>query len=396
MLAYLFERFPSFGQTFCYREIAELQHQGVSPALFSIRRPTNEPAQEWDRAIVRDVHYLPDESKLLHEVERATRKGKLPRSAVRDLSDWGRKSDFLRLQQAAWLGLELQARGVKHVHVHFAGMAARTAYWVARFFGTAFSFTAHANDIFAPREFEISLGKLVQAAKAVVTVSDYSLEYLDKKFPGYASKMQRIYNGIELARFIPADFSSSRPRIISVGRLIEKKGFHDLLEACRLLHDKGHNFVCEIIGEGPLEESLQEQITHSGLTNITRLLGPLPEHEVIRRLAQSQVFALPCQVEADGGMDNLPTVLMEAMAAGLPIVATPIAGVPEMVVSEKTGFLVPENKPEQLATALERLMMDRALAQSFGAAGRLRAHELFSIVNSAQDLIRLFRRTGAI
>src|SRR5436189_4016751 len=159
--AYLFERFPSFGQTFCYREVAELARQGITPPIFSIRNPKDEPPQEWDARIVRRVHYLPGEERLLDDVQRASKKRKLSSEIVAALDEWGRRTDFLRLYQAVYIGLRLQELGIRHVHAHFAGMAARTAFWIDKFFSMPFSFTAHANDIFAPREFEIGLDKLV-------------------------------------------------------------------------------------------------------------------------------------------------------------------------------------------------------------------------------------------
>ncbi len=394
-LAYLFERFPSFTQTFCYREIGELRRQGVSPAIFSVRHPGDEPAQDWDPAIVRQVEYLPRDEQLVKEVDRALRKGKLPAQAADEIAAWGRKTDFLRLYQAAWLGPRLQTLGVRHLHAHFAGLAARTAWWVERFFGIGFSFTAHANDIFAPKPFEVSLGALVGAARAVVTVSEFGVQFLREKFPAAATRVHRVYNGIELDRFEPAEMSETPPAIISIGRLIEKKGFGDLIEACRLLREHGGHFRCQIIGEGPLESVLQEQIGRAGLTSEVTLAGPLPQAEVIRRLARSTVFALPCVAEAGGGMDNLPTVVMEAMAAGLPVVSTAIAGLPEMVEEGVTGFLVPEKRPAALAGALERLCADRSLARSLGQAGRKRAFALFRIEESAQRLRALFQECGA-
>jgi glycosyltransferase involved in cell wall biosynthesis len=393
-LAYLFERFPSFTQTFCYREIGELRRQGLAPAIFSVRRPVNEPAQNWDSAIVREIEYLPGDEQLVTEVDRALRKGKLPARVAHEIAAWGRKTDFLRLYQAAWLGPRLQTLGVRHVHAHFAGLAARTAYWIERFFGIGFSFTAHANDIFAPKPFEISLGALIGAARAVVTVSDFGANFLREKFPDAAKKVDRIYNGIELDRFERADPTAALPAIISIGRLIAKKGFHDLIEACRLLQERGLDFRCEIIGEGPLDDVLQEQIATAGLTGQVTLAGPLPQVEVIIRLARSTLFALPCVTETGGGMDNLPTVVMEAMAAGLPVVSTAIAGLPEMVAEGVTGLLVPENQPGALADALGRLCADRDLARSLGEAGRERAVELFRIEESAQRLRVLFQHCG--
>jgi len=390
-LAYLFERFPSFTQTFCYREIVELRRQGAFPAVFSIRRPVGEPAQDWDPEVVREVNYLPPDEELVREVDAARRKGSLPAKVVSEIAAWGRKTDFLRLYQAAFLGPKLQARGVRHVHAHFAGMAARTAWWIERFFGIGFSFTAHANDFFAPKPFEVSLGKLVEAARAVVTVSDFGVGFLREKFPAAAGKMHRVYNGIDLACFRPPDFFVAPPGIISIGRLIEKKGFADLIEACRLLRTRGIDFRCAIIGEGPLQSALVEQINRANLSNAVLLAGPLPQSEVIDQLASATVFALPCVAEKDGGMDNLPTVVMEAMAAALPVVSTPLGGVPEMVDDGVTGLLVPADEPAALAEGCARLLADRSLATSLGRAGRRRAQDLFSIERSVDSLRAIFR-----
>lgn len=395
-LAYLFERFPSFTQTFCYREIVALDALGVTPAIFAVRRPGDEPAQDWDLAITRETEYLPADDQLVREVDRALRKGKLPTTAVREISAWGRKTDFLRLYQAAYLGPRLEALGVRHLHAHFAGLAARTAWWIERLFGISFSFTAHANDIFAPKPLEISLGKLIQSARAVVTVSDFGVHFLREKFPGEACKIYRVYNGIDLNRFRRADPGMPPAAIISVGRLIEKKGFTDLVEACQLLRAQGIAFRCEIIGEGPLEAELRAQIDRCGLADVVTLPGPLPQHKVIERLAHSTVFALPCVTEAGGGMDNLPTVLMEAMAAGLPVVSTALGGVPEMVVNGVTGFLVPERAPSALADALARVMGDRVVAHSLGEAGRQRAIDYFSIEKNVQLLRGLFQQFDAL
>ncbi len=395
-LAYLFERFPSFTQTFCYREIEELRRQGAAPAILSVRRPVDEPAQDWDPAIVREVEYLPNDEQLVREVDRALRRGKLPAGAAEEIKIWGRKTDFLRLAQAAWLGPRLQELGVRHLHAHFAGLAARTAWWIERFFGIGFSFTAHANDIFAPKPFEISLKKLTGSARAVVTVSDFGVRFLRKKFPEAAGKIHRVYNGIELERFTRADFATPVPVILSIGRLMEKKGFADLIEACRILQEREVKFRCEIIGEGPLEPALREQIERAGLTSVVALAGPLPQAEVTRRLAGSTVFALPCVAEAGGGMDNLPTVLMEAMAASLPVISTELGGVPEMVLEGRTGFLVPERQPAALAEALHRILAAPAEARSLGEAGWQRAAELFAIRGSVQQLRDLFSEAGAL
>ena len=385
--AYLFERFPSFGQTFCYREVAELARQGVTPPIFSIRKPKDEPPQDWDKRVVERVHYLPEEKELLDEVRRASQKQKITREVLAALDEWGRRTDFLRLYQAVYIGGRLQRSGISHIHAHFAGMAARTAFWIQKFFGISFSFTAHANDIFAPRDFEIDLDKLVEVARAAVTETDYSKKFLQERFPDRADKIYRIYNGLNLAEFRRADFSPASPTIIAVGRLIDKKGFADLIQACRLLGERGKSFRCQIFGEGPLEEKLRRQIEELKLQNCVEVPGPKPQHEIKKYLAAGTVFVLPSVIDPEGGRDNLPTVIMEAMATGLPVVSTGIGGIPEMVIDNETGLLVSAGDASGLADAIEKVIADLSLARRLGENGYRRAVELFSIEKNVRELL---------
>jgi len=385
--AYLFERFPSFGQTFCYREVAELARQGVTPPIFSIRKPKDEPPQDWDKRIVEGVDYLPEEEELLDEVRRASQKERLTGEVIAALSEWGRRPDFLRLYQAVHVGVRLRQMRIEHVHAHFAGMAARTAFWIQKFFGISFSFTGHANDIFAPRNFEIGLRSLVDAARVIVTETDFAEKFLRERFPEHADRIHRIYNGLTIAGFRRANFSSASPLIVAVGRLIDKKRFADLIRACRLLMERGRSFRCEIIGEGPLEKELHQQIHDLDLQNYVKLLGPKPQHEIAEHLAMGTVFVLPSVIDASGGMDNLPTVIMEAMATGLPVISTPIGGIPEMVVQNETGVLVPAGDSSALASAIERVIADFSLARRLGENGYKRANELFSIEKNVRELL---------
>ena len=387
--AYLFERFPSFGQTFCYREVAELARQGITPPIFSVRNPKDEPPQDWDARIAKRVHYLPEERELLDDVRQASKNRKLTAEIVAALDEWGRRTDFLRLYQAVYVGLRLQEMGIGHVHAHFMGMAARTAFWIHKFFPLTFSFTAHANDIFAPRNFEVGLDKLVDTARVIVTVSDHAKKFLQERFPERADRIRRIYNGLNLAEFGRADFSSAPPLILAVGRLIAKKGFADLIGACGLIVERGKSFQCEIIGEGPLENELRGQIERLNLQNRVVLPGAKQQREVRQRLAAANVFVLPSVIDPEGGMDNLPTVIMEAMATGLPVVSTKIGGIPEMVVENETGFLLRPGDAVALADAIEKVINNLSLAQKLGQAGCERAQELFSIEKNVRELCAL-------
>jgi glycosyltransferase involved in cell wall biosynthesis len=369
--------------------VAELDRQEIAPPIFSIRNPKEEPPQDWDPRIVDRVHYLPEEKELLEDVRRSSKKRKLSTDIVDALDEWGRRTDFLRLHQAVYVGLRLREMEIVHVHAHFAGMAARTAFWINKFFGITFSFTAHANDIFSPRQFEIGLDKLIETARAIITETDYATRFLRERFPHRADRVHRIYNGLNFAEFGRADFTSAPPLIIAVGRLIAKKGFADLIRACASLAQRGKSFRCEIIGEGPLENELRGQIDELGLENEVMLSGAKPQPQLRQCLATANIFVLPSVVDAEGGMDNLPTVIMEAMATGLPVVSTDIGGIPEMVIDNQTGFLVEPSDPIAMAAAIEMVINDRSLAGRLGRSGYERAQALFSIEKNVRELYAL-------
>jgi len=212
---------------------------------------------------------------------------------------------------------------------------------------------------------------------------------LRERFPDRADRIYRVYNGLDLALFRRANFASAPPLIVAVGRLIAKKGFADLIRACRLLMERRKSFRCEIIGEGPLEEDLHQQIAQLGLQGCVELPGAKPQHEIRKYFAAASAFVLPSVIDPDGGMDNLPTVIMEAMAAGLPVISTAVGGIPEMVIQSETGFLVPPGDVAALAGAIERLFNEIGLPRRLGERGFQRAKELFSIEKNVRSLLAL-------
>jgi len=387
VLAYLFERFPKFSQTFCYREIAELFRQGVRPVIFSLRASDRGPELNWDPAIVSAVHQLPEGDVFARLADEAS--ASLPRAVRKTLHEWRGKDDSLRLHQATYIGKRLQRLGVHHLHVHFAGMAARTAFWIKRFFGIEYSLTVHANDIFVPNDFEIGLFQIFSTASAIVAVSDFAANRLRDRFSDTGSRVYRIYNGIDCDSFQPAE-PSLPPLILSIGRLISKKGSDVLIDACASLRNSGQEFRCEIIGEGPLSAELQARIDRHGLGKQVLLVGPKTQADIAARLSRATLLVLPCRVDADGAMDNLPTVVMEAMASSLPVVSTDVGGVAEMVRDGETGLLVSQNDPVATAEAIARLLDDVELARSFGREGRKRAKEIFSIEKNVCTLREIF------
>ncbi len=395
-LAYVFERFPTFTQTFCVREVMELERQGIEPLIFSVRDTRDEVPRHFPEELYQRVHFLPEEKKLIEWVKVAKERNELPQQVVLSLRHWGERPDKMRLYEAAYIGRKMMEAGVAHSHSHFAGIGARVGWWLKYCYDFTFSFTGHANDIFVSAGVDVNLDRLMADADLVVTVSDYTAGDLKRRFPGAAGRVERVYNGLEIDRFRVERRTTQPPLLFGVGRLIEKKGWDDLITACSFLKQKGRAFRCVIAGEGPLEEELRAQIAQLGVGDCVELAGATRQERIIELLGETEIFVLPCVTEKDGGKDNLPTVLMEAMAARVPCVSTRLAGVPEMVAEGETGLLVDERKPADFALAVERLLDDPALRLRMGEAGLKRAQALFAKEVTTAQLARLLVSHGLV
>ena len=393
--AYLHETFPDPTKTFVYREVAAMVELGMAPVVFSIRRPNDEEAARME-AIDLEVRYLPEETELREMIDRE--RSSFSASQRRALSHWrGQRGDSTRVFEALWLARELRKLGIRHVHAHFAGLASRAAWLTRELWGVTYSFTGHADDIFTPEQKPITLEMLVRDARFIATETDYSRERLEREYPAARGKTHRVFNGIAFSARAPEDASPKpEPRIVSVGRLVEKKGFPHLIQACATLRDRGIPFGCDIVGGGPLESELRGLIAGGGLEAKVLLHGAQPQSEVRRLMGTARVFALAAQVEGDGGSDNLPTVIMEAMAAGLPVVSTRVAGIPEMVDENSSGRLVEPGEIGAFADGLAEYLRNPDLSRQHGARGRERAEEKFAVSQAARCLAELLVKKAGV
>jgi glycosyltransferase involved in cell wall biosynthesis len=392
--AYLFERFPSFVQTFVYREAEEMIRQGMNPWLVSVRKP-EDPGPLAAR-MDGDIFYLPEEKSLRQEVDSRRSEGKVGWRAHKAIPRHRGEKDSQRMFEAVWIAPELKARGIRHVHAHFGGMATRTAYWLKKLFGFTYSFTGHANDIFCDTEFSLTNADLAREARFIVTETDYARRWMEERYPFTKGRVFRVFNGIDPGGFFPRQLEGAVPRIVSVGRYVGKKGFDILIDACAVLRDRGIEFSCDIIGGGPLQEVLERMVCDRNVGEYVRILGPRPQEEVRRALAESQVFALACQPDEEGGSDNLPTVIAEAMLTGIPCISTNLAGVPEMIDDGVNGLLVQPRNATALADGLERLLVDREFANRLAQAGLASAREKFSIEKSVRELRELLSKKARV
>jgi glycosyltransferase involved in cell wall biosynthesis len=371
--------YPRFSETFVVGELLAHQRAGLDVHVFSLRPPVEGRFHEMLARVRAPVVYLPACGQRCERLWRdlADAAGALP-GLFRQLEAL-RDQAARDLHQGVLLAREVRERGITHLHAHFGTVAAGVARIAARLAGVPYSFTAHAKDIYWEGVDEAALRARVADAAAIVTVSDYNVARLRALHPPAAARIHRVYTGIDLDRFAFRDPAARPPVVVAVGRLVEKKGFPDLVDACALLAADGRDFSCRIVGAGPLAPALEERIAAAGVADRVELLGPRSQDEVRELVAGAAVLAAPCRVADDGDRDGLPTVLLESMALGTPCVSTPVTGIPEAVRDDETGLLVPQRDPAALAAALERLLADAELRARLGRAARALVERRFDI-----------------
>lgn len=284
-----------------------------------------------------------------------------------------------------------RAEDVDHIHsqwIHSGGTVAMYGAWLL---GKPFSFTGHAADLFRER---VALKDKIKRADFIVCISDFHRRfYLDNG--ARPEQLIVVYCGIDPHHFTPnrRKRAPGEPfHILSAGRLVGKKGFPILIEACGLMRDRGFDFRCTIGGSGPDEAALRALVSASKLDDVITLTGTaLKQEEIPGFMASGDVYTLPCVWAADNDVDGLPQMLMEAMACGLPAVSTDLVGIPDLIHDRETGLLVQPNDAEGLANALMRLADDDLMAERLAEAGREHLVEIFDINRCLEPLLTRYR-----
>lgn len=373
-VGYVLRKFPVLSETFILNEILALEARGVEVHIFPLA-PTRDPRfHEGVTRMKATMHYVPgaaDWRTLLRHARRlAARDPAAYRRRLLSVLRTGRPMLLWRFLQASWVADRARRLGVCHLHAHFANRPATVAQQASALIGIPFSFTAHAFDIYREVDHRV-LARKMRDARFTVTVSRYNVEFLKTVGNGSASRIELIRNGIDLTRFRPARRPPDGPfSILTVARLVEKKGLALLVEACRDLRDRGLDFRCEIVGKGGQRAQLERLIREWDLSGQVTLAGPLPQQEIVDRYHRAHVLVLPCIVGEDGNRDGLPVSIVEALACGLPVVSTDVTGIPEAVRDGDNGVIVPSGDVAALTAAIERLMLDRDLLGRLAATAR--------------------------
>lgn len=401
-VAYVLKGYPRLSELFIASEINRLESLGVGMRLYVVK-PVDEERRHpvVDRVKATPV-YLPAMTSLSDEsmarwlagnvrsyrgpLVRTLRRRPvaLARAAAaavaqswRARKGWKPRKIYVKeLLLAVCLADELAgATDVKRLHGHFAHGTTTITWLASMITGLPFSFTGHAKDIYQTSLNPAGLlERKMRAAEFVVTCTHANRLHLEAIAPGVAVHV--VYHGLN-ADFAPLaaqcdhHHGPERFRVVSVGRLVEKKGFDILVDAIEQLVDRGVELEVAIAGEdGDHGDAIRRRITEKGLDDVITLVGPLSQQELFEEYRRSSVFALACRITDDGDRDGIPNVLMEAMATGLPVISTDVSGIPELVVDGENGLLVEPESPAALADAIARVAKDPALAASLGSAGR--------------------------
>lgn len=399
-IAYIVSRFPHLPETFILREMIHVEKFGWQVELYPLiiqRQPVvHEEAQSWvarahavpwfsldllkaniSRLFTRPAQYV----SLLWRVVRENMQS--PKFLVRAL---------LLFPRAVWMADRFQQQGITHIHAHYATHPALVAWLINQLTGITYSVTVHAHDIFVEKPM---LATKLQGSDFVSSISEFNRKYLADLLGSWVNEKTKIVRcGIEpsyyrVTKQVQPD-ASKRLEIISVGSLQPYKGHIYLVKACAMLLARGIPFRCRIIGGGDLRPLLERTIQENHLEDHVKLLGPRTQDEVSRFLQTANCYVQPSVVTSTGKMEGIPVALMEAMASRVPVIATAISGVPELVRPGETGWLVPPEDVEALANALSDVYKNPAEAAHRADLGQKWVLEEFELSSNVRKLASLF------
>lgn len=397
---YISSVLPALSETFVYRELFALRARGLQVEAASVRPPEAAfgPAtlQELTRSVIR---VYGTGSALLGDAVREFLRHPLRAGATLTLAKWdaltARRLPLVRrakvmIQAVAALALAHRVRGlgVRHIHAHFAHVPATIAMYAARQLGVTFSMTGHANDLFQQQTL---LAPKLRRAAFTACISHWHRDYYRQLAPDLPDERLPIVRcGVDVPAEPAAKPAGGPPTIVAVGRLVAKKGFQTLVAALGRLQATGVDFRATIVGDGPERAALTRQIAELHLAERVTLAGAQPHADILMQLRAADLFALPCQPDAAGDRDGIPVALMEALAAGVPVVSGDLPAIRELVCDNDTGRIVPPGDVDALTTALATLLQDATLRRRLGDAGRAWVAEEFSTPVNTTRLLQAF------
>ena len=393
-LAYLTSQYPAASHTFIRREIAALRELGWTIDTFSVRPPgSDETRSDADRSEFDRTFYILEQPTVAfigaHLATLMRRPGKYLKTFGLALGHRqpGARGLFLacaHFAESVLLSRELERREVRHLHNHFANSAATVGLLASKLLGIGWSFTMHGiSETDYPAG--LMLGRKIEEADFVACVSWFGrAQGMRLVSPSQWNKMHVVRCGIPLDKVpTPNPVSSAGKTIVCVGRLSPEKGQAGLLEVFASVRTKHPEASLVLAGDGPDRSNLEETAKELGIEEAVKLVGRMTEEEALAEIARSDLLVLP------SFMEGLPIVLMEAMAIGVPVVASRVAGIPELVDDGKTGLLFTPSNWEELGDCMDRLLSDDKLCAAITEQAKARVREEFDGRKSAAKLAEI-------
>ena len=418
-VAYLTKRFPRLSETFILDEVLGLEDAGVPLRLFAIRDPHESLVQPDVARVHGPLGYLRPEPAIRarlgwlgttvagHVRVAAAHPARYWRTLVDAFGHRHRRAALSHFVDAGHLAARLAREDARHLHATFAHGPAAIAHQVHLLTGLPFSFAAHAKDIYVSDPEQ--LARRAAAAEFMLVCSESARTDLAGIVGPAADRIRLHYHGVDALRFHPGGTASDTPiaagdrpprgerpalgerpfRLLAAGRLVEKKGYPVLLDALTLLARDGHAVTCRIVGAGPLRADLEAKAKALGIAGTISFDGALSHEDVADAYRDADAFVQCSLVLPDGDRDGVPNVVLEAMASGLAVIASDVAGIPEAVIDGMTGFLVPPSDPAAVADRIARLVESPTLAHRLGTAGRSRVLERFDRASAVRNVAHL-------
>jgi colanic acid/amylovoran biosynthesis glycosyltransferase len=401
-VAYIMSRFPKLTETFVLYEILAIENLGIDVQIYPLLRERPNVMHPEAASLVARSHYQPFLSLpiLASQFYFLMRKPLVYLGTIWALlrGAWGNFRFFTGalaiFPKTVHFAHQMAGDGVTHIHGHFATYPAAAAFVIHRLVGIPYSFTAHGSDLHRDRRM---LREKVAESDFVVAISDHNREIILKECgEQYGEKTAVIHCGVDTDVFQPRSNDSTAKRsgkplsILCVGTLHEVKGQTYLLEACRRLKKRGVYFDCHFVGDGPDRASLTRRSKEAGIAEQVHFHGQRTRQEIAQLMSKADVVVAPSVPTSDGRREGIPIVLMEAMASGLPVIASSISGIPELVENERSGLLVPPRDARALTDALERLHATPVLRQKLSLEGRKKVEQQFDLHANAAALALRF------
>ncbi len=373
---------PKRSETFVYREVLGLRERGIEVSAASVNPPERDlgdPAVDALAAEVVPVYGRGGRAKLAVARDAARAAWWRPVRGLLENPAMYWPKYVLQSEAGYALAWRVRDRGVTHVHAHMAHVPATVAMACAEALEVPFSLTGHAADLFRDRS---ALKTKLQRASFVACISEWHRAFYRQQVEGGAAwaaeRLPVIRCGVDLEDFAATDpAAADGQQLLSVGRLVPKKGFDVLLRAMARPEAAGTRL--KLVGDGPEEPALRALADQLGLAQRVQWLGAQPNHTVRELMGQAGIFVLPCQEAADGDRDGIPVVLMEAMARNVCVVSGDLETIRELVSDKQSGLMVSPGLVDELARALGQLGRDPALRCRLADAGRLRVAEEFAL-----------------